>query len=70
VRRTLFAAPLLALSAAALELGRAWQATIRLRRDGKPYGAVRPVLTARKGCVTRSARGVPARTRGSFRVSL
>jgi hypothetical protein len=53
-----------------LELGRAWQATIRLRRDGKPYGAVRPVLTARKGSVTRSARGVPSGTRGSFRVRL
>lgn len=53
-----------------LELGRAWQATIRLRRDGRPYGAVRPVLTARKGSVTRGARGVPTGTRGSFRVRL
>ena len=55
---------------ASLEVGRAWQATIRFRRDGRPYAAVRPVLTARKGSVTRSSRGTPAGSRGSFRVRL
>ncbi len=55
---------------ATVELGRAWQVTIRLRRGGKPYAGARPTLTARRDNVTRSVRATGAGIAGMFRARL